>query len=349
MLNAQCSTLKSHLLNQYHFLYDKLRSRARLFQSVNCKDMPFAPTPTSSTLTCMARRAWLDCDGSGMIERGPCVSATRFAQAVASQFGVVKPVSATPRTFDFACAHMVARIHTDGRKPSSHTVRVLRAASAVFSRVYGPMPGARVWPQALQIYLCDGTTPKQFPAKQPVTVSDINSGFSVVFRASEMHRTIVHELVHAWRAHGDNHALAQVFARTRLGAPRACLLTESYVEAVTYLVYGGMCASSLDLGHCLRNASACLRVHDDGSTNIWAYFVGKALLVADGGCAFSSRFFPRGKARKLVTVEDHMDLVAIMDRACSALGGPSLPLAPRTRVRTTPVTLCPCDIGPPFE
>jgi hypothetical protein len=285
--------------------------------------------------------------GSGARETAPSMTPRKFDQYVKSTFGDVRP-SDTVRTFDMSADGVV--IHTSGKRPSSQTVRVIRATTKVLTAVYGPRPHATV-----QVFLADNPLPKTLPrAGGPVTVTHINSGFSqgcnvVVFRCSEMHRTLVHELVHCWRTHSLDRPEQQLFAHLKLGAPKGCLLTEAFVEAVTWLVYGGYCSKGLDPAHALRTARAYLCTVDDGRTNGWAYFVGRALLVADGGKRFHDDFFKGMQGTRLMDAESHRALVRNMAASFARLGGKGLPLAPSpAKGAAEPLRLCNCSLGAPF-
>lgn len=285
--------------------------------------------------------------GSGARETHPAMIPRKFDQYVKSTFGEVRPTQVV-RTFDMAGEGVV--IHTSGKRPSTQTIRVIRATIKVLETVYGPRPY-----EIVQVFLADNPAPKTLPPPgTTVTVTHINSGFSqgpnvVVFRCSEMHRTLVHELVHCWRTHSLDRPEQQLFAHLRLGAPKGCLLTEAFVEAVTWLVYGGYCSKGLDAEHALRTARTFLLSKDDGRTNGWAYFVGRALLVADGGKRFHDEFFKGMHGTRLMDAESHRALVRVMSAAYKKLGGKGLPLAPSpTKGATASMRLCNCSLGAPF-
>jgi len=312
-------------------------------------------------LTKLARRAWDRSRGDGAIETDAQYTPNAFHDMLKSPFSTAARAVTETRTFEVA-AHVAdtghgpqqhrVLVHTCGRRPSACTIRTLRATISVLTAVYGAYPHAR----DLEVFLYGDPKRKVLPQlSRPVTVDHINSGFSsasrvVVYRCSEMHRTIVHELVHVWKAHGRDIRSVQLRARKTLGAPESCLLTEAFVEAVTWLIYGGFCSSGLDPGFALRVAKAYLDARDDGRTNGWAYFVGKALLVSDGGRAFHASFFrgPENAGVRLVSAEHHRCLVSLMERACGELGGPSLDLVtPWPRYVSSPI-LCNCSLGPAF-
>ena len=302
-------------------------------------------------LTQYAARAWTETNGAGARECSvPKYTPAQFDQKLVSPFGRHDQVSQT-RSFNVSTAIGMVHVHTSGRRPSSTTVHTLRAATAVFLTVYGPWPHK----QELDVLLVENGTAKVFPVHEHVDVHHINSGFSVgnciaITRCAEMHRTIVHELVHAWRAHGKDMTRAQAFAHTHLGAPAHSLLTEAFVEAVTWLVHGGFCGAGLNVRSTLAVARSYLQsVNDDGRTNGWAYFVGKALLVSDGGHAFHKLFFPHTASPKRLTgLSMHMQLVYLMHTATTRLGGTTLPRAPAPTPNTKPV-MCACQLGPAFE
>jgi len=295
-----------------------------------------------------AARAFQVSNGAGAKEVPPAVLPAGFAARVRSGFNAHPlPVHAV-RSFEVRADPLILVVNTDGRRPSSVTVRTLRATVTTLTYLYGRCPHAGV-----TLYLVDNPAPKTLPNTGPVTTAHVNSGFSqgadvVVFRNSEMHRTIVHEMIHVWRTHSLDRPQSQAAATRDLGAPPRCLLTEAFVEAVTWLVHGGFCGAGLDPAHALRAARAYLRVPDDGRTNGWAYFVGKALLVSDGGRAFSARFFPHGRGRRLDDAGGFSDLLTLMRQAQLALGGRGLPLAPEPGSLSAPPCMCNCSLGPAF-
>lgn len=241
----------------------------------------------------------------------------------------------------FLVAGIPVVVHTDGRRPSGVTFRTIRATYSTLKDVYGECPH-----DSVVVYLRDNPEPKTLPEHRAVHVRDINSGFSwgnlvAVFRNSELHRTLVHELVHVWKTHSRDMKHHQIVAAKRLNAPAACLLTESFVEAVTWLLYGGFCTTGLNVKHALAQASGYLNVKDDGSTNGWAYFVGKAYLVADGGRMFHNAFFPKGGAVRLMDKAAFDSLLTIMLHFHAV--AKILPSKSRFR----PV-LCACDVGAPY-
>lgn len=310
-------------------------------------------------ITRIAQRAWSRARAarSGTRVRPCTLSEDAFDKLARSRFGSPTP-STSVREYLLApilgAAGSRVSIFTSSRKtPSACTFRVIRATAETLTRVFGPRHG-----DSLKILMIDGPCAKVIPSGRAVETRDINSGFYgsdtiVVFRRSEMHRTLVHEMVHAWGTHGRDRAATQEMARRDIGAPRACLLTEAYVEAMTWLIFGGFCAKSLDSHHALREARAFLKyARDDGATNGWAYFVGRALLVSDMGRKFANRFAPRGVGVRLESDADHSDLVSIMRVAFQSLGGPGLPRAPEPQARSrlglyTPI-MCSCDLGRVF-
>lgn len=297
-------------------------------------------------LSRLAARVFEDTDGSGAREVAPAMPPKVFDKFVRSTFGEV-PAASVVRTFDMASEG--AFIHTCGRRPSTQTVRTIRSTMRVLAKLYGPCPHDKV-----QIYLADDPAPKTLPpAGAPVSVAHINSGFSqganiVVFRCSEMHRTLVHEMLHCWGTHSRDRPEQQLFAHLKLGAPKNCLLSESFVEAATWLIHGGYCRKGLDPAHALRTARAYLLAVDDGRTNGWAYFVGRALLVADGGKRFHDAFFDGLNGTRLVDAQAHRALVRVMAVAYGELGQKGLPLAPGPS-RNTSLRLCNCSLGAAFS
>lgn len=313
-------------------------------------------------LTEMASRVWKTTHGRGIEEKEAKYTTEQFATQLMSNFGKVQRPDRS-RTFHVGGITTSGpgmpcfSIHTSGRRPSSVTIRTLRAAAAVLSLAYGPCQSSS---RKLDVFLHDDPRPKVFPTGTFVRTQDINSGFSspgkiVVFRCSEMHRTLVHELVHAWGVHGSDSKRAQAIASRELGAPSDCLLTESYVEAVTWLVHGGFCPTGLDTKYALSTAHAYLDVMDDGRTNGWAYFVGKALLVMDGGRRFHDTFFAyKGDELgdvvgvRLCNAGTHRSLVHIMTEAYPEFRRATKSASTLASHRHA-ILLCPCSLGSGYE
>lgn len=309
-------------------------------------------------LVSLARSSWSASKGRGVLEIAPRYTRARFRRISSSPFGRA-PQVASSRSFEVPLDQSpdVVLVHTSGRQPSTSTVRTIRATVHVLTDVYGHYPHDL----PLEIFLNDSPVTKVFPDKRTtaVRVEHINSGFSVgnrivVTRCSEMQRTIVHECVHVWRAHGRDSARAQKRAHTMLKSPPNCLLTEAFVEAVTWLIHGGFCPKGLRAQTALQTARKYLTsVRDDGRTNGWAYFVGKAMLLSDGGRRFHAAFFPGPGigGRRLVGEGDHTKLVDLMLESCSGLGGPLLQSVKVARGSRAPVSvrMCTCSPGPPFD
>lgn len=289
-------------------------------------------------LTLAAAQHWAKAGCKGL-EIAPSMSAHEFQVSSASKFSVDMGLPTKVRSFLVDTVAVV--VHTDGRRPSNVTFRVIRAACGVLKEVYGECPH-----ESIVIYLRDNMEQKSLPVDRPVRVKDINSGFSwdnslTVFRNSELHRTLVHELVHVWRTHSKDSKKHQALAARTMRAPPGCLLTEAFVEAVTWLIHGGFCTTGLNAKHALAQASGYLNVKDDGSTNGWAYFVGKAYLVADGGRMFHDTFFPQAGAVRLMDRAAFDSLLAIMQHFHGVTK-----LQP-SKSRFKPV-LCACDVGEPY-
>ena len=289
-------------------------------------------------LTRISNKHWVasSCKGTEIVA---AVSPSEFRASTLSRFGADMGVPAKVRSFLVSGLPIV--VHTDGRRPSCVTFRTIRATFACLREVYGECPH-----DSIVVYLRDNPEPKTLPQHRAVHVKDINSGFSwgnlvAVFRNSELHRTLVHEFIHVWKTHSKDMKHHQTVAARKLNAPPGCLLTESFVEAVTWLLYGGFCTTGLNVKHVLTQAAGYLNVKDDGKTNGWAYFVGKAYLLADGGRMFHDAFFSNGHATRLMDRPAFDALLAIMQHFYAQ----SKILPSKSRFR--PI-LCACDVGAPY-
>lgn len=280
----------------------------------------------------------------------------------------------TPREFDVSCAVGVKcaiRVITcNGYAPSSTLLGASTVAVASLCDLFGPCPHAG----GVKIVLLDGGPRTEFrggddhPA-EALAVEHVNSGFSyeaggcgyvVVFRCAEAHRTVVHELLHAWRVHTRDDSKAQSMAERHLGAPPACLLSESFVEALTWLLLRGFGPSTTDdeeLAHSsdlVRSYFAC--ACDGGQTSAWCYIVGKHLLISDRGaslCAFLTRgdtsgaALPHSRSRTLSGRSSYVEVVKIMCSHAGRIGkhkeAASAPLNRMPRIR-----MVANDWGPAF-
>lgn len=289
-------------------------------------------------LTHISNKHWLSSGCKGM-EIVASVTPSEFRSSTLSRFSSDMGIPSRVRSFLVDGFPIV--VHTDGRRPSGITFKTIRAVYATLQEVYGTCPH-----ESIVVYLRDNPEPKSFPVNRKIHVKDINSGFSwgnliAVFRNSELHRTLVHEFIHVWHTHSKDFKHHQTLAHRKLNAPPGCLLTESFVEAVTWLLYGGFCTAGLKVKHVITHAAGYLDVKDDGSTNGWAYFVGKAYLVIDGGRMFHDAFFPKGRGVKLMGKAAFDTLIRIMQYFHTT--AKILPSKSRFR----PV-LCACDVGAPY-
>ena len=290
-------------------------------------------------LSRVAAEAWESTDGSGASEVPPRLRPVDFKNRVASAF-TSKPVAVSEvRSFVLDATGTLVTVNTNGRRPSAVTVRTIKATFATLHALYGPCPHA-----AVDFFLMDDPSVKVFPRRQPVTVDHVNSGFSqgavvVAYRCSEMHRTIVHELLHVWKTHSQDRPDIQRRATAILGAPEGCLVTEAFVEAVTWLIHGGFCPRGLDPDHAIRVARRYLLSPDDGQTNGWAYFVGKAMLVHDGGKAFHRDFFE--PVVRLMDRQAHRALLALMVAAKDSVDGAD-------DGHDVSARMCDCSLGDAF-
>ena len=292
-------------------------------------------------LSMYACAAWRASTGRGVQELSPQYSPSTFACLITSPF-TERRVPVQTRTFVVD----TCRIHTAGRRPSVATIRTLRATAAVLTHFFGTYPQRK----PLEVMLSDDPEPKSLPDHGPIAAKHVNSGFStrsriVIARCSEMHRTIIHEMLHVWRVHGCDWPAAQELAKRTLRAPLACLLTESFVEALAWLIHGGFCAKGLDPHSALSTAKSYLDMRDTGSSNAWAYIVGKALLIEDGGLLLFNTFV--SPCRRLFSEPDHLLLVHIMQQSARRLGGADLgrvsPLCHKHLI------YCACSLGPAYR
>ena len=226
-------------------------------------------------------------------------------------------------SFDVTCESVSTKIevHTSSKRtPSRSFVHVLCATVASLERLYGPCPHD----DGVQLLVIGGP-PRTQRLNGFLGVEHVNSGFSyrnstrgtaVVYRCAEAHRTLVHELLHVWQIHGPDEASSQKSAAGKLGAPPNALLSEALVEAVAWLILRGLnptTSDGLELRHSHTLSSAYFKCAcDDGSTNAWAYIVGRFLLIADGGHKLSS-YLCRGLiAQKVTGAQMYDGLVSMM-------------------------------------
>lgn len=292
-------------------------------------------------LSKLAAHEWAAADGSGAKEVAPRLRPADFKNRVSSAFSSNPVPVREVRSFVLDTNGVIVTVNTNGRRPSAATVRTIKATFATLHECYGPFPHPQ---KAVDFFLMDDASVKVFPTRGPVTVDHVNSGFSqgpvvVAYRCSEMHRTIVHEMLHVWKTHSLDMRGIQKRATALLGAPAGCLLTEAFVEAVTWLIHGGFCPRGLNSDHALRVARRYLQSPDDGRTNGWAYFVGKALLVADTD-AFHREFFE--PVVRLMDAQAHRTLLALMvaskDRLSLEDDG-----------RSVSARMCDCSLGDAFD
>lgn len=291
-------------------------------------------------LSKLAADMWAGSDGTGASEVPSTLRTAEFKQRVSSAF-ISRPVTVSRvRSFVLDALGTKVTINTNGRRPSAVTIRTIKATFATLHACYGPCPY-----EAVDFFLMDDPSVKVFPTRKPVTVDNVNSGFSqgavvVAYRCSEMHRTIVHEMLHVWKTHSLDRRDVQRRATAVLGAPVGCLLTEAFVEAVTWLIHGGFCPRGLNADHAVRVALRYLLSPDDGQTNGWAYFVGKAMLVADGGAAFHREFFE--PVVRLMDAQAHRTLLALMVASKAVVSA-------RDDGREVSARMCDCALGDAFD
>ena len=267
---------------------------------------------------CNERNSALDCR-----DVSAAASSKFLPESMAQQI-----CSGEVRVFVVTCPGIVKapiELYTcNGREPSHSLLSVLVASIASLETMLGNCPCSG----GVRVFLLAGKPRTKKDGTGPLLIDHINSGFSyimrdrghvVVFRCVEAHRTLVHELMHVWGIHGNEDHHAQMIAATRLGAPSNVLLSEAFVEAMTWLLMRGLSPSTTDaeeMSHSLtlaRQYMAC--ACDDGTTNAWSYIMGRALLIADGGgklCAFLSSGARGARPQTLHGASSHIALVDIM-------------------------------------
>ena len=234
------------------------------------------------------------------------------------------------RLFDVSCAGVTSAhievLTCNGGAPSQPFLSVLMVSVAFLEDMIGACPCS----DGTRVLLLAGEPRTEKTGGGPLLIDHINSGFSysvrdrshvVVFRCAEAHRTLVHELMHVWGIHGKEVHCAQTMAMRHLGSPRGTLLSEAFVEAVTWLLMRGLSPSTTDaeeISHSLtlaRQFTAC--ACDDGTTNAWSYIVGKALLISDGGQRLC-KFLASGGGGKssLRTLHDKSSYLALVRMMC---------------------------------
>lgn len=170
-------------------------------------------------------------------------------------------------------------------------MRVLLATIKLCSVTFGPPPH-----DTLEIVAMLFDDKKKIKAAtssdRPVLrEAHINSGFTqhgeeplvVLFREEECHKVLVHELFHFWRVH----AASQPSLQLPPFVPAGALLMETYVESLATLAVCAYVHGSVDvvktriaeeIEHCELNRRRVEQC-DHGTTNAWAYFIGKCFAM----------------------------------------------------------------------
>ena len=242
------------------------------------------------------------------------------------------------------------------RRPSAATVRTLKATVQALYKLYGPSKNV-----PLEVYLVANPAPKTHA--RVLTERNVNSGFTafsrparvVVFRCEEMHKVLVHELLHFWGTHStDVPASAAEYAHRELGAPRNALVFEAYVEAVATLLMSCYCSDAppetrvmAESRHSAKVAKYIISTtNETGRTNAWMYYVGKACLLADAP-ALLAWLMPVGRprVRTLAGAAAYMSFIKLMERGMTKLGGSTLNAV---SVSKRDMRMCECNLGPAF-
>ena len=239
-------------------------------------------------------------------------------------------------------------IHTcDDKRPSSSILTMAAFATLTLETLYGPCPCE----QGVCIFLLPGGPRTRLPVGQSLQIDQVNSAFSttyrgwgiaVCYRCAEMHRLIVHELMHVWRVHDTSDVRdVECDAELRaLGCPfgASVRLSEAVVEALTWLVLLGTGHSTeeAEMHHAAVLAHSYLACDcDAGHTNAWAYIVGRYLLIADGGDAFCAWVLAdaSSRARRVRGAAAWRDIIKIMLDNRIHLQPSAFPDGPLTPIR----------------
>lgn len=297
---------------------------------------------------------WKRCDGSGLSpERA--LSKAEFMKDLQNNYAMhVNPVHEI-RAYRLNASGIKVTVHVSAQyKPSSVTVKLLKASIASLTRMFGPAKYKEftlILVQSNEDKVSDG----------PLTKRKINTGFSmgntiVVYRCQEMHKVLVHELLHFWGTHDnivDGYASELVH---RLGAPQNCLLYESYVETVATIMMCGFCTKSgtprerlqKEIIQSYKSAKQVVSV-EQHDTNVWAYYVARACLFAcvvdlSGWLSTASGF-----TRKLKGTQAWKSYSHIIEKGMKKLGGPSLTKLAASKNKSMVLRSCDCNLGPSFS
>jgi hypothetical protein len=271
-----------------------------------------------------------------------------YTRHVASVHGIKSYTLQTP---DVEVTLHVSSEH----KPSHVTVRLVKACAASLGRMFGP-------PKYSKMVLLLIQNGDDKIATSPLTKRKVNTGFSlgntvVVYRCQEMHKVLVHEMLHFWGTHDNaTDASAQALVH-RLGAPRDCVLYESYVETLATIMMCGFCARSgsprerlqKEVVQAYRSAKTVVSM-EQHDTNVWAYYVARACLFACMPELSGWLGSPKaGGVRRLKGSVAWNTYARIVEQGMARLGGPTLAALPPPKKHTLVLRSCDCNLGPSFS
>lgn len=298
----------------------------------------------------VASDQWKSCDGTGLVSSPVNISKTDFSKALLNDYSRHINPTHELKTYGLLASGITVTIHVSAKsKPSNITIKLLKACFSSMTILYGPAKYKQ-----LILFLVENDQDKI--AHGQLTKSKVNTGFSLtntiaVYRCQEMHKVLVHELMHFWGTHDntvDQYAAKLVH---RLGAPKDCLLFEAYVESVATIFMCGFCAKSgtpqerlqRETNQVFKSAKQVVMM-DQVDTNVWAYYIARACLFA---C--QTEFFSWLKnTRKLKGPIAWKTFADIIEKGMKKLGGPTLNKLPVSHKSSIVLRSCDCNLGPSF-
>lgn len=296
---------------------------------------------------------WMSCDGTGLVVSPVNISKAEFTKILLNDYSQHVNPKHDLKTYGLLASGIKITIHVSARsRPSSITIKLLKACLSSLTTLYGPAKYKN-----LILFLVENDEDKF--AVSPLTKRKVNTGFSqantiAVYRCQEMHKVLVHELMHFWGTHdnfADQYAVRLV---QRLGAPKDCLLFEGYVESIATIMMCGFCAKSgtpqerlqRETSQVFRSAKQVVMM-EQIDTNVWAYYIARACLFA---CQkeFFSWLHTNSGTRKLKGPLAWKSFADIIEKGMKKLGGPTLN---KLQSNKTSIILrsCDCNLGPSFN